>query len=409
MKKYILLLILAVMLNEPSFGQITQESFEKAVDILNCKTVELTLKDEETKTRFKEECPCNSTSYTKLSQFLKTTDLSVTAELSNEIESLKKEFKDNFSKDTVIKFLSDNIFNDRTKYQKIYSFAEKRKDKPEFEGYKESLFTAITAYLEESLAQQVTSKFENQQTEIENRILELEKNQRTNEKKLGILGSLSDYLVILAFALGILSLLLALRKKDNYEEILTRILDSKRLETFIHSQINLSKSVAIRSNSTTPELRDMAERIRDLEKLINRLNKDIENLKQTKSTYPSSSPVSKHEVRQPETKTEILFLSTPNSDGSFNESSASSIYKDGASIYRLIQTSISNAYFQIDEKETSIKLALQYPDKNIDPVCDAENAFNPRSKRISTIKKGEAELQNGKWVINSKAVIRYED
>ena len=74
-----------------------------------------------------------------------------------------------------------------------------------------------------------------------------------------------------------------------------------------------------------------------------------------------------------------------------------------------MKTGNSKANFQIDEKETSIKLALQYPDKNIDPVCDAENAFNPRANRISTIKMGEAELQNGKWIINSKAVIRYED
>ena len=74
-----------------------------------------------------------------------------------------------------------------------------------------------------------------------------------------------------------------------------------------------------------------------------------------------------------------------------------------------MRTGNANAKFQIDEKETSIKLALQYPDKNIDPVCDAENAFNPRANRISTIKMGEAELQNGKWIIISKAVIRYED
>jgi hypothetical protein len=106
-------------------------------------------------------------------------------------------------------------------------------------------------------------------------------------------------------------------------------------------------------------------------------------------------------------KVEIFYLSTPNADGSFNERSASATYREGASIYRFTRTSINRARFQLDEREASIKLALQYPDRNIDPVCDAENAFNPKAKTIITNSAGEAELVGDKWFKNKKAKIRY--
>ena len=51
------------------------------------------------------------------------------------------------------------------------------------------------------------------------------------------------------------------------------------------------------------------------------------------------------------------------------------------------------AEFQIDERESSVKLALQYPDKNIDPVCEALNAFNPRARTIVTVEGGMGEVE----------------
>jgi hypothetical protein len=107
-------------------------------------------------------------------------------------------------------------------------------------------------------------------------------------------------------------------------------------------------------------------------------------------------------------KSEIFFLSSPNADGSFDESSASSTYKEGATIYRFTKTGNNKANFQIDDKEASVKLALQYRDRRIDPVCETTNAFN-QAKNISTVQQGEAELQSGKWVVSKKAKIKYEN
>lgn len=89
----------------------------------------------------------------------------------------------------------------------------------------------------------------------------------------------------------------------------------------------------------------------------------------------------------------------------------SATYIKGATIYRFSKISSNRAKFQIDEKDDSVKLALQFTDKNIDPVCDAVNAYNPKATRITTVEQGEAELQNGKWIVekNKKAKIKYEN
>ena len=412
MKKNMLLLVLAAMLFEPSFGQVTKESYQRAVDILNYQSVYYSLSvlspTSGVTSKFKTNCNCeNSPAFEKIKSSIPETEPK-TIEISNQIQELKSQDISAFDQSRALDFLLNASFSNSTI---LKDFKSQLDQKGKLSDYKANVTKQLQVVLQENIQVNTISQKESESklSAIDDRIRTIEKNQTSKEEKSGIFGGFSDYLVLLAIVLGILGLFLALRKRDNYEELLPRILESRRLKDMIHLQSNSTNSGTRHNNSTSSEIRDMQGRIRDLESQINRLNNDIEKLKQPISTYPSSPSTSNQEVRQPEPKTEILFLSTPNSDGSFNESSASNTYKDGASIYRLMKTGSANAKFQIDEKETSIKLALQYPDKNIDPVCDAENAFNPRANRISTIKMGEAELQNGKWIINSKAVIRYED
>jgi hypothetical protein len=165
------------------------------------------------------------------------------------------------------------------------------------------------------------------------------------------------------------------------------------------------------NNSSSAELRDANNRIGDLETQIEKIKFQLNNSNPVSSYTAQTTQPTYQEVKHPEVITQTFFLSTPNSDGSFNESSSSSTYKDGATIYRFTKIGNNRAKFQIDEKDASARLALQYPDKNIDPVCDAVNAFNPKATRITTVEQGEAELQNGKWVVdrNKKAKIKYEN
>lgn len=127
-----------------------------------------------------------------------------------------------------------------------------------------------------------------------------------------------------------------------------------------------------------------------------------------KSAPPQAPAPNSAPAPEPEKTIQNFYLSTPNSDGSFNNSSANPSYKEGASIYKFQNTKDNHAKFKIAEHEASVRLALAYPDKNIDPVCDALNAFDPKARKIYTVEPGIAELLGDKWKVITKARIRYE-
>lgn len=413
MKRKITLFFTALLLCGFTQAQVSKESYDNAVDLLNCKTVELSLKDDKNLPDFQKKCPCGATSYTQINQFLGSVKLDATIALSNEVEGLKKSFKENWKKEDVVTFLSESIFTDKTKFQKINAFAEKRKGKPEFETYKAGLKADLSAKLVENAPQQNVEPTTTsvQQSTLEERATELEKNQNNPKDDKGLLGGFADYLIIISILLGVVAMILNFRKQISYEEIMPEILKNERLRQLIQEQSGFGRATPSNQSNNSAELRDANNRIRDLESQIEKIKAQLNTSNPVSSYTAQTTQPTYKETKQPEVKTETFFLSTPNSDGSFNESSASSSYKDGATIYRFTKIGSNRAHFQIDEKEASARLALQYPDKNIDPVCDAVNAFNPKATRIKTVQEGEAELQNGKWIVekNKKAKIFYED
>ena len=176
MKQKIALLFTALFLIGFAKAQVSKESYEKSVDFLNCKTVELSLKEDKNLLEFQKKCPCATTTYTQINQFLTSVKLDATVSLSNEVEGLKKSFKENLKKDDVITFLSESVFTDKTKYQKISAFADKRKGKLEFDNYKSSLKTDLANTLMESVPLEIGTPTNTNipQPNLEDRILELE-------------------------------------------------------------------------------------------------------------------------------------------------------------------------------------------------------------------------------------------
>jgi hypothetical protein len=414
MKHKIALLCTALLLFGFAQAQVSKESYEKAVDLLNCKTVELTLPKENIQ-QYQQQCDCNATDFAQINKFLTSVGkLDATIALSNEVESLKKSFKENWKKEDVVTFLSESIFTDK-KFQKIAAFADKRKGKPEFDSYKLNLKTDVANALVESVTQETVTSTNTsvQQPNVEDRISKLEENQNTKKDDNGILGGLADYLILFSILLGVIALLLALRKpssETDYDSLIDKLIRCQRMNSHFQSQQSVFRNTS-NNNSSPAELRDANNRIRDLETQIEKIKSQLSTTNPVSSYTAQTTQPTYQEVKQPEVITQTFFLSTPNSDGSFNESSASSTFKDGATIYRFTKIGDNRAKFQIDEKDASARLALQYPDKNIDPVCDAVNAFNPKATRIITVEQGEAELQNGKWVVdrNKKAKIKYEN
>ena len=407
MKQKIVLLLTALFLFGFTQAQVSKESYAKAVDFLNCKTIELSLKDDKNISEFQKKCPCGITTYTQINQFLTSVKLEATISLSNEVEGLKEMFKKNWKKTDAVTFLSESVFSDKTRYQKISAFADKRKGKLEFDNYKANLKADIENDLMESestlTVPQTTTRKDTTipQPSFEDRSSELENKIKTKKDDNNVLGGIADYLILFSIMLSVISLFLGFGKQSGNDNEVTN-----EIKSYVRKKIdetNWNRS-AQNINVVSVELRDANNRIRDLETQVEKIKSQLIN----SNPVPSYTQPTIQEVKQPEVRPEIFFLSSPNADGSFDESSASSIYREGATIYRFNKIGNNKAKFQIDDKEASIKLALQYRDIRIDPVCEATNAFN-QAKKISTVQQGEAELQSSKWVVNKKAKIKYEN
>ena len=213
-----------------------------------------------------------------------------------------------------------------------------------------------------------------------------------------------DCIDVLFFLINFIFILLCWRRTNPKNEV------PDLVKAYVRTKITDAqfKQSAASGNSKV-DLRSLKDEIERLKLEVKQLNSKTpsRNLP-LEIVNPPQEATQITEFKQVEVKSDVFFLSTPNSDGSFNESSASATYKEGASIYRFTRMGSGKAKFQLDERETSVKLAIQYPDKNIHPVCEELNAFDKNTKSIATKQVGEAELNGGKWIVNVKARISYE-
>ena len=110
---------------------------------------------------------------------------------------------------------------------------------------------------------------------------------------------------------------------------------------------------------------------------------------------------------------EEYYLSTPNSDGTFNASSMSQLFRPSASVYKF-RVSESNgtqwAEFTVANDYDAVKDALSSPSSYLDPVCESVNSYFSGAKRIINVQPGRATKRGNKWVVKPehKARIRYE-
>jgi hypothetical protein len=408
MKFKLILSILLIAFYSLAKAQVSKSDFEKAINYFNCKAVELSLEDRNGDQEFKKNCDCSGyPAYNEIKKSIPKT-VTLTIELSEEIETLKSEYKLNITSQDAIKLITEDIFNDETKYRKIVDFAKRRSSHNKFNIFLSNLKNGINLIFSKSPNQEANGVEENlnlnnYSSSLRDRISKIEEELEKNkpEKKAwfeGITFQIDIFSIFISLIIAILIIWIVLKRINNKESEI-----SINVKNYVKERI--SQSILEKENqylaTNSFELLELSKRVRYLEneiKMITDKNNSVKNSIQSPYYQPEPDDFD---------KVETFYLSTPNADGSFNERSASAIYKEGASIYRFTRISINRAMFQLDEREASIKLALQYPDRNIDPVCDAENAFNPKAKTIITNSAGEAELVGDKWFKNKKAKISY--
>ena len=81
----------------------------------------------------------------------------------------------------------------------------------------------------------------------------------------------------------------------------------------------------------------------------------------------------------------------------------------GQSFYEFtINAEGTAATFKFWDNPDAVKYAIDKPHSHIEPACDSLNVHDSYATKITTVEVGRAELQDNKWIVKSKAKIRYE-
>lgn len=246
-------------------------------------------------------------------------------------------------------------------------------------------------------------------------------NDKTNapDSLMETLTAILPYLcILLIIVLFIYVLLFVMKQNERHKRLKEWVKDIERTANSLAQSQHSHASSSDSSNA----INNLKNQIADIRMELRALKPSpaAQHIERTAVPFhePDTEPVAIVQIvtaqppqqQEPQNAEEIFYLSTPNSEGSFNVRSAQPNYRPGASIYWFKKTAPDKAIFKIDEREASMQMALQYSDINIDPVCDPANAYHINTKRVRTPPghEGVVELLDDKWIVTKKAKIYYE-
>lgn len=378
---------------------VEPSAVEKAIDLYNCKIIEFSLAGTSRVDQFQSECNCNNNvDFEHLISFLKREKIDASRDLSEEINKLKGKFNSNSSVENIVNFISVDVFRDKNNYPNLFAFENKRNASQGYKDFKLNLSTTITKFLSNPDAERAEQKVNELSQRVEEMEQELQRLRRqpTTAQKTSWFSMELD-VVSLGFAITLFAGLLYYINKRRRHRHQKHEREENPLPPYPSAFLEFNRVDINEFKRLQSEVSEVRLQIQNLEM---RSKQEIEQ-----ATHERPTPLTENNAVQPS----HFYFSTPDADGSFSENAGHQSYREGASIYKFKKLTAAQAEFQIDERESSVKLALQYPDKNIDPVCEALNAFNPKSKNISTVDGGGlAELVGGKWKVTKKARIRYD-
>ena len=222
----------------------------------------------------------------------------------------------------------------------------------------------------------------------------------TEESTAGSLGMLSYAINPISLGAAVLLLLLLLYLFGLYKRLDDRVdKHSKRIE-------DLTTRLFLKKDPVS------ADDLKQLKAQVASLQEQIKKLKASPPSSSSETP-SGAKPRPLVADQHEYYLSTPNSDGTFNTSSMSNQFRPSASVYKFMVTEANGTHraeFTVASDHDAVKDALSSPGSYLDPVCESINPYFSGAKRIVNIRPGKAVKQGDKWVVKPehKARIRYE-
>jgi len=404
MRKIVFILVVILISFYTKAQSLSQEKYSKVVDFMSCVCVT----DAMSNNSSIKNIDCEKV---KIKKENIPSDYSKTLELFNEFEKLKT--TDNSSEKT-IEFLTKDIFKSG-KYQKIKQFAEKRKgqelDKIVIQINNKANSIVQLNSSDNNIAETSDSDISNTESQIPNDEAEVNsqetesfgQNATNYEKENNDRGIKSfmktHWFDFILFALVFISLYHTNKRSD-------------------YASIKHVKSL-IKENKSNEISTDKLNNQTNLNNQYNRLEQQISNLKikidslEEKLNKGNSNPIK--EILSPmvvfETTTvktlpneEIIFYKhAPHEIGYFDVENNVNI-SDAVFKFIINRNNPNLASFEI--LKNNKRLILDYPNKYIKPICDELNALNQNAVDI-IVTPGQVEKRENKWVIKTKAQIKY--
>jgi hypothetical protein len=405
--KIFVLSLFCISINEIQAQSLSKEDVRKAINYFNCKLVETSLiKEEKSFTSFKEKCNCsNNPSFETIINSIDE-NITITLELSKEINEITKES----IKDTadLIKRLTVTIFEENTKYQKVVKFA--KDNSSVLPKIKTDL---LTTYRQPSFFNysplSIESKGDGTITE------NTTKNEQTAES--GWFSGFSSQMIVisllLSFIVSLIFFLIGRNQLNKFDEQLDSEINKRRdLEKNNNNPVKNDKG-------TNDEFTILKKEIEKFDEKLAQLKSDLKNyIKELKINFEKSNEFIKTTEPNPvisplsppkDTNRTTFYLSMPEGEKTFSNQTKHSKFESGRSIYEAIEINSTKAKFRICNNQESINRAINNLDDCIKPVCDELNPPDGATK-IITVTDGDGiiELQDNKWVVITKAKIRYE-
>lgn len=112
--------------------------------------------------------------------------------------------------------------------------------------------------------------------------------------------------------------------------------------------------------------------------------------------------------KKQESYSRFIYFKEPNSEGYF-EHNRGAFAKSNQSLYCLTLNSIGDrATFEfVNGDSQTVSQALSYSKFKIEPVCDVTGVYSENATRITPLEDGQAQLNNGRWVVTKKAIVKF--
>lgn len=322
-------------------------------------------------------------------EFFLISDLNypATKGLFKEFEKLKET-----EVDDIVPFLSHTIFNS-SDFNEISKFVLKR-DSIKMNTLKSQIKDHLTQLLtaKKNVTNNATLIHDNQKRSAINY-------NESKDIKNEIFFSF-NFWVILSTLLSLFFFILLFKLILNINKKL-KVLEIKTNKNHVNIDSKVQQSVI-----ENPQIR---QRFNSLQNKIEQIEHKIDDLKiinETPNKIDLESSVAKTKRKEEDV---VFYMATPSFENEFHIRSKSESFKPTQTLYKFyLDNSAEAALFEFHSDENGIYESIVAPQTYLEPVCDPQNAHNPKARNIITIEKGSAIKQGDKWIVKQKAKIKYE-